>query len=62
MFDDVSEAQNALELAQDAANRHRVPFYIVSHPVMSGRVFLRISSSPPGDYLERVMPTGIPLA
>lgn len=62
MFDDVTEACDALELAQSSANRHEVPFYVVSHEVFGGRSMLRITNIPPGgDYLEKVSPTRIPL-
>lgn len=56
MFEDVSEASHAVELAESAANRHGIPFYVVTHQVMSGRTMLRITSVSTNCFLEKVYP------
>lgn len=52
MFDDVEDVVSMVELAQSAADRHMIPFYIVHR---RGRLELT-SLSPAGHYLERITP------
>lgn len=51
------EVGGLLEMAQDAANRHRVPFFVYSDQIVpGGRSTLRLTNIEPRLYLERFDP------